>query len=171
MSTDTPFPGNITEIANYPCVIPGCKQHAAPNSTKCYDHTLTLSKTEQRPLRYGTLTQQMRKTGNRNDIGEEIDVARVLLASVLSTTKADDPLSLATVVPQASVLLGHIQQLVLSSVKIESFTGQVLTIDQVKTLLQSILEIILEEIPDNPELLSRIAARFQTIQLPCQMNS
>lgn len=97
------------------------------------------------------------------DLSSELQLTRAILSHKLTT--ATDDLTLAAMTPGLSQLVGQIAVLSKTHQDLSVVAGRTLPIERVTALINEICRIVQEEVPDNPELLSRLSERFSRLTL------
>lgn len=93
-------------------------------------------------------------------LNEEIGVLRLLLETMFS--KIDDDSSLLRSSGAMSELITKIEKLVNSAMRAEKYVGGLMSRNQAIQMIQDVVDVLAAEI-DDPDLLGRVADKFQTI--------
>lgn len=92
----------------------------------------------------------------------EIILLRSLLEDRLNL--AETPAERMSAFPVITMALGTLAKMIDTLQKVEVQAGRLLSLEQVEKFTESVIEAIVAELPDNPELIDRIVSRIEKIE-------
>lgn len=142
---------------------------AMPNSTRCPLHPLG---TDSEVNQYRTALYNIKKTAvvarmqqmkghpEARTLTNELGILRLTLEELLN--KCEDTYDLVTQEATISRLISNIQATLTSNVKLEERVGELLSVEQVITLMQMLFEIVRPYVP-NPDDQEAIAQKINAL--------